>query len=71
MASGASPESLARDLPGLTREDVCACIAYAAESVRREYVVEKVKRGLSDVRAGRVIADEDLDTFLARETLDE
>ena len=71
LASGATPESLARDLPELTHEDIRACIAFAAESVRRDYVLEKVKRGLADVKAGRVIADEDLDAFLARESPDE
>ncbi len=35
LASGMSEEDLRRDFPDLTREDVLACLAFAAERERR------------------------------------
>jgi uncharacterized protein (DUF433 family) len=38
LAGGASPEEILGDYPGLTREDILACIAYGAEMARERYV---------------------------------
>lgn len=35
LASGMSEEDVLRDLPDLTREDIRACLAFAAERERR------------------------------------
>lgn len=38
LASGRSTEQILDDYPGLTKEDVLACIAYGAEMSRERYV---------------------------------
>ncbi len=38
LAEGISHEEILRDYPGLTREDILACIAYGAEMSRERYV---------------------------------
>ena len=38
LAAGASVEEVVADYPGLTREDVLACIAYGSEMSRERYV---------------------------------
>jgi len=35
LASGSTPEDLIGEFPQLTREDILACLAYAAERERR------------------------------------
>jgi uncharacterized protein (DUF433 family) len=35
LASGMSPEDILRDFPFLTRDDIRACLAYAADRDRR------------------------------------
>jgi uncharacterized protein (DUF433 family) len=35
MASGMSPDEILRDFPDLTREDLQACLAFAADRERR------------------------------------
>jgi len=35
LASGMSEEEIVRDFPDLTREDIRACLAFAAERERR------------------------------------
>lgn len=39
LASGMSEEDLLRDFPDLTREDILACLAFAARCVRRRVSV--------------------------------
>ena len=39
MAAGTDVDSLLRDFPDLTREDIQACYAYAAEVERRTWIV--------------------------------
>jgi uncharacterized protein (DUF433 family) len=39
LASGMSAEEVLRDFPYLTREDICACLAYAADRERSQLVV--------------------------------
>src|SRR5450631_2906210 len=60
LAAGDSEASLQARFPGLTGDDVRACIAYAAEAVYRARFVESVQRGMADTLGGRVIDDEDL-----------
>ncbi len=38
LASGWTTEEILHNYPGLTREDVLACIAYGAEMTRERYV---------------------------------
>ncbi len=38
LASGATIEELLEEYPGIEREDVLACIAYAAEMTRERFV---------------------------------
>ena len=38
LAAGTSVEEILANYPGLTREDVLACIAYSAEMSRERYV---------------------------------
>jgi uncharacterized protein (DUF433 family) len=38
LADGASVEEILADYPGLTREDVQACIAYGSEMARERFV---------------------------------
>ena len=38
LASGSTVEEILADYPGLTREDVQACIAYGSEMARERYV---------------------------------
>jgi uncharacterized protein (DUF433 family) len=38
LAAGDSEAEILRDYPGLTREDILACIAYGAEMSRERYV---------------------------------
>jgi len=37
LAAGESSETILRDYPGLTREDIQACLAYGHEIVRERY----------------------------------
>ena len=39
LASGMSEEDLLRDFPDLTREDIRACLAFAADRERRQVAV--------------------------------
>lgn len=38
LAQGWTMEELARNYPGVTTEDILACLAYAGEALRREKV---------------------------------
>src|SRR5690349_6151042 len=38
LASGMTAEEILQEYPGLTREDILACIAYGAEMSRERYV---------------------------------
>jgi uncharacterized protein (DUF433 family) len=38
LASGATVEELLKDYPHITREDILACVAYAADTLRSERV---------------------------------
>jgi uncharacterized protein (DUF433 family) len=38
LADGATAEDILADYPGLTREDIQACIAYGSEMSRERYV---------------------------------
>ncbi len=38
LAAGEPVEEILRDYPGLTREDIQACIAYGSEMARERYV---------------------------------
>ena len=38
LAAGDSVENILSDYPGLTREDIQACIAYGSEMARERYV---------------------------------
>ena len=58
LSSGASVERLTSENPGLTREKVLACLAFAAEQLNRARFVESIRRGLEDVAAGRVVDDD-------------
>lgn len=35
LASGMSEEDILKDFPNLTREDICACLAFAADRERK------------------------------------
>jgi uncharacterized protein (DUF433 family) len=39
MASGMSEEDIVRDFPDLTREDIHACLAFAAERERKLHLI--------------------------------
>jgi uncharacterized protein (DUF433 family) len=39
LASGMSPEQIVADFPDLTREDIQACLAYAADRERMQFTV--------------------------------
>lgn len=39
LASGMSEEEILRDFPDLTREDIRACLAFAAERERRPLLI--------------------------------
>ncbi|HEV2379890.1 MAG TPA: DUF433 domain-containing protein [Terriglobia bacterium] len=38
LASGMAPEEILEEYPDLTREDILACIAYAADMARDRYL---------------------------------
>jgi len=38
LASGATEEDILTDYPGIDREDIQACLAYASEMARERYV---------------------------------
>lgn len=38
LASGCTQEEILREYPGLTKEDILACIAYGSEMARERYV---------------------------------
>lgn len=38
LAAGESVETILTDYPGITREDIQACIAYGSEMARKRYV---------------------------------
>jgi uncharacterized protein (DUF433 family) len=38
LASGSAVQEILRDYPGLTEEDILACIAYGSEMARERYV---------------------------------
>jgi uncharacterized protein (DUF433 family) len=38
LASGMTPEEIRAEYPDLTREDILACIAYAADMARDRYI---------------------------------
>jgi uncharacterized protein (DUF433 family) len=40
LASGMTPEEILEDFPYLTREDILACLAFAADREKRLMVVE-------------------------------
>jgi uncharacterized protein (DUF433 family) len=40
LASGMTPEEILEDFPYLTREDILACLAFAADREKRLLVVE-------------------------------
>jgi uncharacterized protein (DUF433 family) len=40
LASGMSEDEILADFPELTREDILACLAYAAEAERRTWVIK-------------------------------
>lgn len=67
LAREGSVESILATTPGLSRDEVMACLAYAAEVIRRAEFVEGFKRGLEDEAAGRLTDDDDLWRELARE----
>ena len=60
LARGASIEELLSRVPGLTRDDISACLEYAAETINRTRFVESIQRGLADTEAGRLVDDDDL-----------
>jgi uncharacterized protein (DUF433 family) len=45
LASGVTTEEILGEYPGLTAEDVLACIAYGAEMARERYVEIPADRG--------------------------
>lgn len=61
LANGWSHERLLREYPALAEEDVLACLAFAAEAVRKLIVVRKIREGIADIDAGRFVSDEELD----------
>jgi uncharacterized protein (DUF433 family) len=40
LAAGMTPEEILADFPSLTREDILACLAYAADRERRVLVTQ-------------------------------
>lgn len=60
LAEGCSPEKLRLAHPLLTDADLTACLAYAAEAVRRQIVVQKIKQGIADIEAGRFVPHEEV-----------
>lgn len=67
LGKGDSIESLLARAPGLTREDVNACLAYAAEALGRKAFLESFERGLEDIEAGRLTDDKDVWEEIARD----
>ena len=63
MAEGWSREKLLDAQPSLSDEDLRACIAYAAEKVRKEVLLRKIREGMADIEAGRFVPDEELDSI--------
>ena len=49
--------------PSLSDDDVRACLAYAAEKVRKEILLRLIREGEADAKAGRVVPDEALDAI--------
>lgn len=60
LSSGVSVETLVSQNPGLTRDKVLACLAFAAEQLNRARFVDSVRRGLDDTENGRVFSDEEV-----------
>lgn len=60
LGTGASIEAVLSRVPGLTHEDVAACIAFAADAIHRTRFVESIRKGLDDTAAGRLTDDEEL-----------
>lgn len=60
LGAGASIESLPARFPGLSRDDILACLAYAAEAINRAGFVEATRRGLADTEAGRLTDDDEV-----------
>jgi uncharacterized protein (DUF433 family) len=46
MADGWAEADILRNYPGITHEDVAACLAYARDALRAEKVYPSVKRSL-------------------------
>ncbi|MFN6526819.1 DUF433 domain-containing protein [Nostoc sp. ChiSLP03a] len=44
LASGEKIETILEEYPGLEREDILACIAYAAEITRDSYVENSIRK---------------------------
>ena len=61
LADGLSPERLREAQPSLSDEDVRACLAYAAEKVRKEVVLRIIREAEADTAP--VTPDEDLDAI--------
>lgn len=56
-------EQLREAQPSLSDDDVRACLAYAAEKVRKEILLRLIREGEADAKAGRVVPDEALDAI--------
>ena len=67
LGTGASIETVLSRVPGLTHEDVAACIAFAAETIQRTRFVESIQKGLDDTAAGRLTDDDTFWSELERE----
>lgn len=63
LAEGWSRERIREAQPSVSDEDLRACIAYAAEKVRKEVLLRLIREGEDDVAAGRVTPDEELDAI--------
>ena len=73
LAEGCSHEKLLHAYPSLSEADLTACLAYAAEAVRKQIIARKIKEGIAAIEAGRFVRDEDLmeSLGLAEEDLEE
>jgi uncharacterized protein (DUF433 family) len=60
LANGWSHERLLGEYPALAQEDILACLAFAAEAVRKLVVVRKIREGIADIDAGRFIPHEEI-----------
>jgi len=64
IAGGASVDQILAKNPSLSREAILACIECAQEALEKQRVMDAIREGVADSRAGRVTPHEDvLDQF--------